>query len=224
MKISIPRILFVLIVYLGGTLICWGLDDVGSFLSNPTRVGFILVSLLANWTEMFYTGSMKPRRVKKLGETPRQNLYEALMAVRFTAGILLYPLADRRSLGTFADSSALRYVGLLLYIVGYSISNWAIIRLGRNWGGTIAIHEDHSLVTNGPYTYLRHPHYFGVLLAGFGSAMVFRSWIGILVTSTIDLVYFSMRITSEEKMLLEEFGKEWQEYKRRTWRLFPMLY
>jgi protein-S-isoprenylcysteine O-methyltransferase Ste14 len=224
MRISISRIAFPIIVYLGGTLFSWGLDDAGSFLNNAARMGFIIESLFANWIEMFSTSSTNPRRITKLGEAPRQSLYSTLMGARFIAGILFFPFADRRSLGTFADNIALRYVGLLLYIVGYSISNWAIIKLGQNWSGTIVIQEGHRLITDGPYTYLRHPHYFGMVLAGFGTALLFRSWIGILPVALLDPAYFNMRIRIEEKMLQEEFGKEWEEYTRRTWRLVPLLY
>jgi protein-S-isoprenylcysteine O-methyltransferase Ste14 len=46
----------------------------------------------------------------------------------------------------------------------------------------------------------------------------------ILVAALIDHAYFIMRIRIEEKMLKEEFGKEWEEYRRRTWRLVPLLY
>ena len=205
------------------TLVAWGLDDPASYFAHPVRVGYVLEGLIANWIEVLLTSSVNPHRTEK-NDTSRENPYTVLVGVRFMVGIVFYPFADRRSIGTFLDSSIMRWAGLLLYIAGYSASNWAIMKLGHQWTGRILIQEGHRLVTDGPYARIRHPHYLGMLLVGFGTAFLFRSWIGLLLEVLIEPAYFRMRIGIEEKMLHNKFGDEWEEYSRHTWKLVPLLY
>jgi protein-S-isoprenylcysteine O-methyltransferase Ste14 len=224
MKFPIGRVIFPLIVYFGGTLVGWGLDDVIGYFSHPARVGFILEALVANWIETVIISTSQACQERKEVVAAQQNVYSTLMGIRFIAGIVFYPFADRRNIGTFMNGEVWRYTGLILYVVGYSISNWAIIKLGQQWSGMIVVQESHKLVTDGPYTHVRHPHYLGVLFVGFGASIIFRSWIGILLWMIVDSAYLRERIRDEEAMLHKRFGKEWEEYCKRTWRLMPLIY
>jgi protein-S-isoprenylcysteine O-methyltransferase Ste14 len=95
--------------------------------------------------------------------------------------------------------------------------------LGRRFSGLVAIQPGHELVTDGPYRYVRHPSYLGMMLAFVGWALVFRSSVGLLAAA-LGLRLLVERITSEEAMLASQFGSAYDEYRASTWRLVPWIY
>jgi protein-S-isoprenylcysteine O-methyltransferase Ste14 len=78
----------------------------------------------------------------------------------------------------------------------------------------------HELVTDGPYRFVRHPSYLGMILAGW--ALVFRSGVGLAATA-VGLLVLGRRIEDEEALLASQFGPAWTDYCRRTWRLLPRV-
>ena len=78
-------------------------------------------------------------------------------------------------------------------------------------------------MTTGLYRYVRHPRYLGAVLTGFGLALTFRSWIGLLV-ATAFIGVIALRIRDEEAFMQQEFGPEWEAYCQHSWRLIPFLY
>lgn len=82
--------------------------------------------------------------------------------------------------------------------------------------------EQHELVTTGPYAYVRHPIYTGMLLAALGTAIMSSIFgIGMLIFISI---FFALRINKEEKMMLELFPNRYPEYQKHTKRLLPFVW
>ena len=82
--------------------------------------------------------------------------------------------------------------------------------------------EHHELVTTGPYAYVRHPIYTGIMLATLGTALV-GTIFGIVMFIVI-CVIFALRIGKEEKLMLELFPRQYPEYQKRTKRLVPFVW
>lgn len=102
---------------------------------------------------------------------------------------------------------------------------WMLYRshsdLGSYWSVTLEIRERHQLVTRGVYRRIRHPMYLALLLYAAGQALVVPNWAaGMPYLITLALLFLS-RIRSEEQMMLEEFGRDYQVYAARTKRLIP---
>ena len=122
------------------------------------------------------------------------------------------------------DAPLISYIGIAIYISGALITLTSRIQLGRYGDGTIAIKDEHELLTNGVYQHVRNPLYFGALLGRLGLALAFRGYIiGFLMILGFLLV-FSKRIEIEEKELEDEFGESFKSYKKRTKRLIPYLW
>jgi len=121
------------------------------------------------------------------------------------------------------DGDSLRWFGVVLYAAGGILRIWPVFVLGRRFSGLVAIQSRHSLVTTGIYSVIRHPSYLGALVFMLGSALVFRSGVGILLAAAI-LVPVLARIASEETLLQSQFGAEYDAYRARTWRLVPFVY
>ena len=129
---------------------------------------------------------------------------------------------DRHGLPIFGDEGV-RWSGIAIYVVGGVLRLWPVFVLGRRFSGLVAIQPQHELVTSGIYRFVRNPSYLGMLLASLGWALVFRSWLGVLLAVLV-LVPLVARIRSEERLLAEHFGEQYASYRRKTWRLVPGIY
>jgi len=135
----------------------------------------------------------------------------------------------RRPTGApFVDASftvlvALSVVAIALAAGSVALTFWSVRTLGRQWALAARLVEAHELVTGGPYRYIRHPSYLGMMLGLVGWALVFRSFVGLLA-AVLGLRVLNERIESEERMLASEFGDAYADYRRRTWRLVPWVY
>jgi protein-S-isoprenylcysteine O-methyltransferase Ste14 len=134
----------------------------------------------------------------------------------------LMPFMDRRDVWTI-DGQAARWLGVGLLAVGGVLRVWPMFVLGHRFSGLVAIQRDHELATEGPYRYVRHPSYLGMMLGMLGWALVFRSSVGVVATA-LGLVPLVDRIDTEERLLASRFGDRYAGYRRRTWRLVPGLY
>jgi isoprenylcysteine carboxyl methyltransferase (ICMT) family protein YpbQ len=111
--------------------------------------------------------------------------------------------------------------GTILCVAGIAFAIWARIHLGKNWSGTPSIKEGHELITSGPYRFVRHPIYTGMLVALIGSALVN----GIdLIILLIFCVVFMLRIPVEERYMMQLFPDQYPEYKKRTKALIPFIW
>jgi protein-S-isoprenylcysteine O-methyltransferase Ste14 len=115
------------------------------------------------------------------------------------------------------------WCGVALLAVGLAVSVWARVVLGRNWSARVTLKQDHELVETGPYRWIRHPIYTGILLAFAGSALARAEWRGLLAL-LIATAALARKIRIEERWLTELFGARYQDYSRRSWALFPGLW
>jgi protein-S-isoprenylcysteine O-methyltransferase Ste14 len=101
--------------------------------------------------------------------------------------------------------------GLVLVMLGLAFTVWARLHLGRNWSGTVTLKEGHELIRSGPYAYVRHPIYTGLLVALLGSAVAcgeLRAMIGLSVVAGA----FIRKLRIEERLMREIFPGQYQRY------------
>lgn len=120
------------------------------------------------------------------------------------------------------DEPLMGSLGVLITAAGIGFAIWARVYLGRNWGMPMSRKEDPELVTGGPYAYVRHPIYTGILLAMLGSAL------GESVFWVLPLLlfggYFIHSARAEERLMLEQFPEQYPGYRERTKMLLPFLF
>jgi protein-S-isoprenylcysteine O-methyltransferase Ste14 len=120
-----------------------------------------------------------------------------------------------------ADSTLMGLVGVLLAALGVGLAIAARVQLGRNWGMPTTRKENPELVMTGPYAFVRHPIYGGMLIAMLGSAIgqsVF--WGPPLILFG---VYFIYSARHEEKLMIEQFPQQYPAYIARTKMLLPFI-
>lgn len=122
----------------------------------------------------------------------------------------------------FFTNGAVRIAGVLLTALGIAFAVWARRHLGRNWSGLATIKIDHELVTSGPYRFVRHPIYTGILVALFGSGLVNGPfWMVVVVAAAF---VFAWRIRVEEMYMMELFPDQYPAYRARTKALIPAVW
>lgn len=112
-------------------------------------------------------------------------------------------------------------IGLIVFILGLGFAVWARIYLSNSWGMPMAERQKPELVMSGPYKYVRHPIYSGILLGIVGTALAL-DWLW-FAAAMITGVYFIFSALQEEKYLAEQFSKTYPAYKRRTKLLIPFV-
>jgi protein-S-isoprenylcysteine O-methyltransferase Ste14 len=114
--------------------------------------------------------------------------------------------------------------GIVLCAAGVALAIWARRILGKNWSGLPTLKEDHELIRRGPYRFVRHPIYSGIILATAGSVLALSPTL--LGTLCILYAVAALRFKSlqEEKILARQFPNEYASYKREVRALIPFVY
>jgi protein-S-isoprenylcysteine O-methyltransferase Ste14 len=119
-------------------------------------------------------------------------------------------------------SSALDWSAVVLTTVGIGFAVWARFYLGQNWSGAVSVKVGHELIRRGPYNWVRHPIYSGLLLALIGTALERDKWIDFAAIALIGLG-FCIKSRLEEQFMRKTFGEQYAEYSRQTGALIPKL-
>lgn len=122
------------------------------------------------------------------------------------------------------SSAVYDVVALACLLAGVSLRWSAILTLGRLFTINVAIDKDHSLILVGPFRWLRHPAYSGLLLAFLGVALSLRNWLSVAIVMVPISLALLYRMEVEEQALRERFGEAYERYAARTRRLIPFFY
>jgi protein-S-isoprenylcysteine O-methyltransferase Ste14 len=167
-------------------------------------------------------------RADKAVDTRAENkpllIIRSLGAIGFYFGLLAYllypPVMAWGALGGWPQAA--RWLGLALMALNLPLLVWMFRSLGKNITPTVKTRAKHQLVVSGPYRYIRHPLYtFG----GFfflGAALVAGNWF-LFACAIIAIWALFSRTPLEERMLVERFGSQYEEYMRTTGRYLPRL-
>jgi protein-S-isoprenylcysteine O-methyltransferase Ste14 len=192
---------------------------VQSWFPNSVFAALFFLSFLT-WfmAEILHHLIGKGERLATTGAATDRGSYWLLIIVAAIALNLAYL---GRLAGWGVSTGGLQYIGLALLGGGIALREWAIMVLGRHFSVVVAIEENHQLITQPPYRWLRHPAYTGGFVAMLGLHLALGSWGSALLMSLLLLPAFLYRIHVEEQALLSVFGPTYQAYRQQTWRLFP---
>lgn len=111
-------------------------------------------------------------------------------------------------------------LGIALTVAGMAFAIWARAYLGGNWSSNVTVKVEHQLVRTGPYRFVRHPIYSGLILAMTGTALNRRTVRG-LIAVVLLWVGFTIKSRIEERFMAATFGPQYGEYKAATGALIP---
>jgi protein-S-isoprenylcysteine O-methyltransferase Ste14 len=119
-------------------------------------------------------------------------------------------------------TSVVGAVSIVLAIVGLIIAIWARRTLASNWSANITYKKDHELITSGPYHYVRHPIYTGILAMVLGTILAVGT-VGAVIGLVLIVISMWLKWRQEEELMGRHFPKEYPDYKKRTKAILPLV-
>src|SRR5262249_4189673 len=116
----------------------------------------------------------------------------------------------------------LRWVGVGVMAVSGCLAIWTFRHLGKNITDTVVTRKEHSLVTTGPYRWVRHPFYVAAATGFIAVSLMTASWF-VAITGGLVLILLIIRTRKEEENLLQRFGDEYRNYMKQTRRFVPRI-
>jgi protein-S-isoprenylcysteine O-methyltransferase len=148
-----------------------------------------------------------------------------LIWIAVVCAVTLAVICSSYELIPIAESSTpLRIIALVFLGGGLSLRWVAILTLGSLFTVNVAIASNHKVFDSGPYRYVRHPSYTGLLLAFLGLGVFLNSWLGIASLMIPISIAVTYRIRVEESALHNALGTAYSDYCERRKRLVPGLY
>lgn len=179
---------------------------------------YVWVGFFVLW--MLWAIRTKPVKIK---EGTRSGLSHRILTIAAYA-LIFTPVASRGWMGirVFPINLPIEALGISITAMGITFAIWARAYLGGNWSSSVTVKVGHELVRTGPYCWVRHPIYTGLILALLGTAMVDGRRRGIIA---VILLYAGFKIKSlvEERAMTSTFGAEYDDYRHNTGAIFPKL-
>jgi len=130
---------------------------------------------------------------------------------------------DRLAWAALSLPPWVRWSGFILGVFALALFIWVIRSLGRNFSLTLTIKPEQTLVTRGPYRWVRHPMYPTFILIWLSFFLLSANWF-IGLTGILGFVWtMTVRTPREEQMMIERFGIEYVAYMKHTPRYLPVF-
>jgi protein-S-isoprenylcysteine O-methyltransferase Ste14 len=127
------------------------------------------------------------------------------------------------AVGLWRATPGLAVAAAAVTAAGLSVALWARAALGRNWSSAVVLKEQHDLIDRGPYAFVRHPIYTGVLLMALGTVAVSGTRAGVILFATM-VAGLIVKARREERLLTTHFPELYPRYRARVrGRLIPFL-
>jgi protein-S-isoprenylcysteine O-methyltransferase Ste14 len=121
-------------------------------------------------------------------------------------------------------TASLAAIGIALIWLGLAVRVWSVMTLGESFSTFIQVGAEQRIVTRGPYRWVRHPSYAGLLLIAVGWGFGAGNWLSLMVCAVVPLLGLLPRIAVEETEMVRALGDQYRSYQRATHRLLPGLW
>lgn len=203
-------------IFLGLAVLGWG--GFKAFFDHPSFIALTAFCYIFSVIATFTAGNISS------GEREDKSNRWVLGAFSVIALVIGFLPAYTDRIGfSVIHPEPVRWVGVALFVLGCVLRIWPVFVLGNRFSGLVAIQPGHTLVTDGIYRFIRNPSYLGMVVTVLGWGIVFRSWVGVLLAASL-MIPLVPRMNSEEALLYSQFGKEYEAYRSRTWRMLPWVY
>lgn len=181
--------------------------------------------LVTLYTRRFYerkSAAIAKAGLKQDKDDRRLIAVESVLLTISLLGIIVYVINPAwMAWSTILLPDWLRWVGAVLGTLGAILLVWSHRALGENFFGGLKLREEQKLIVEGPYHRVRHPMYTAFILLGLGFFFLSGNWLigGTWLASTGLVV--ATRVPQEERMMVEQFGEDYEAYQARTGRFLP---
>jgi protein-S-isoprenylcysteine O-methyltransferase Ste14 len=186
---------------------------------------FFTILMVGMWVGWFVLWRVMALRVKAAAQSERVASRLSHLAPLIFAGCLLAaPRLPFLGLDHRFVPLALwvAWLAVALTLAGLLFCAWARLVLAGNWSSDVQLKQGHELVVDGPYRWVRHPIYTGLLLMFAGTALAVGEWRGVLAV-VIAAAAFWRKLRLEEAVMRRQFGGVYDQYAWRVRALIPFV-
>jgi protein-S-isoprenylcysteine O-methyltransferase Ste14 len=160
----------------------------------------------------------------KKREEGTASMVAGLLGMLGFASMLVYIIQpDWLAFADLAFPVWLRWAGVGSALAGFALLQWAQVTLGKSWSDTPRMLKEQTLITEGPYRFIRHPIYTAFLLILGSTLFISSNWLIGLCWTGMTILEIVSRIRFEESLMLEYFGDQYRAYMKKTGRLLPKI-
>jgi protein-S-isoprenylcysteine O-methyltransferase Ste14 len=189
---------------------------------HPTFASTLFLVFTATYLAIRGVFARRTRRAKAVSKA---DLRDRLLILLVGLGQVVLPcIVATQPVLTFASRvqpAGGTVIGALVMVAGLRLFWRSHADLGDSWSVTLELNAQHRLVTEGLYRRVRHPMYASFLVLGVGQALLVANWIAGLSGLAATALLMAVRLPREEAMMIEQFGDEYRDYRRRTGALLP---
>ncbi|ETS01445.1 isoprenylcysteine carboxyl methyltransferase [Trichoderma reesei RUT C-30] len=192
------------------------------------RVPFFLLALSLFHFLEFWTTAERNTAVASVDSfllTANWPSYAIAHSAAFAECLLVSVFFPDRHWAPLGSGNVLLLLGLALVVVGQAVRSLAMLHAGASFNHHIQTKkaQTHLLVTTGIYGWLRHPSYFGFFWWGLGTQLVLGNAVCFVAYTAVLYTFFKGRIEIEEHKLVEFFGEDYVNYRKRVGTLIPFI-
>ena len=186
------------------------------------KIIYFIELMVATTIRKIYTSGKKESNLI----IQKKSTIELIFLVLNGVGMIVPSIYVFSSVLDFANYSLPNWLGWAGIVI-FALAIWLLWRshhdLGRHWTVTVALRDDHELITSGVYRYIRHPMYSAHLIWAIAQIMILHNWIAGYSFLIVQIPFYLIRIKNEEAMMIEQFGDAYKTYMEETDRLIPKL-
>lgn len=192
---------------------------------NPFRIALVIVILLTMVVTVYHR-LQAAKSGEKISHKDEGFLFAAVLRLAglvlwiSTFGYLFFPAYFQWAAMPLPEW--LRWTGVVTGVLCSLLMYWTLSSLGKNLTDTVVTRSGATLVTNGPYRWVRHPFYVTAALLMASVTLLTANWL-IGISSVAVLALLAIRTPKEEEMLIDRFGQEYRDYMARTGQFFPRI-
>jgi len=165
------------------------------------------------------TWKAAPKTDRRVSRTERVLLF--LFSLAGVVLPLIYSVTHWLDFADYTLPTWAGWLGVLLLVGALLIFARAHQDLKSNWSPTLEIRQDHTLVTNGIYRYIRHPMYASQWVWVIAQSLLLQNWLAGPLALIVFIPFYLLRVQAEEKMMRDTFGDHYQEYAKKTGGVIP---
>jgi len=165
----------------------------------------------------------KGRRAKKLFLSDSDHHSTIYIGLCFFIVMILSALLNSLRVGRFYDNRVAN-IALVVMSIGLAIRVWAMLVLHKYYTRTLYTTDHQHLIKSGPYRLIRHPGYLGTCLVWSAAGLAMQNTDVFICATVLFLLAYFYRIRNEEHMMVREFGKDYLDYVRHSWRMIPFVW
>ena len=186
------------------------------------KIIYFIELMVATTIRKIYTSGKKESNLI----IQKKSTIELIFLVLNGVGMIVPIIYVFSSVLDFANYSLPNWLGWAGIVI-FALAIWLLWRshhdLGRHWTVTVALRDDHELITSGVYRYIRHPMYSAHLIWAIAQIMILHNWIAGYSFLIVQIPFYLIRIKNEEAMMIEQFGDAYKTYMEETDRFIPKL-